>query len=665
MGIGALFRKLSLSAKLISSYLIILGVGGVAITVVGSTIVSRTIMAEAERTVRHDLAIARTVLGQEIQSIRLGLEIAAAGVAIPHFLAAGDTAAALDFMARVGGSAGLDFVSLADAGGRVQLRARPATMRGDDARAIHAVAEALDRARPVAGAEVLAPDVLGRENPLLPGRAAIPLTPTPWARPQERDRLTDAMVLIAAVPVHDGDGEIVGILYGGQLVNGEFTVVDRVWTEMYRDESPPGTVTIFLDDVRISTNVRGPDGQRAVGTQASADVAEAVLERGGNWNGRAFVVHDWYITAYQPIHDLAGEIIGMLYVGLPQTSYVATRNGVIASFVFIASVGFLLVMGVTYLGIQRMTRPLGQMVQATRDIAAGDFDREVRFDGGSEGEIARLAHSFNVMLASLRQMRGDLEEWGRTLEAKVSERTQELVDMQSRVAQAERLASIGMLAAGVAHEINNPLGGILALTALTLEDTPADDRNRENLEEVVRQTERCRDIVKHLLEFSRQSEVSTEESDLNEVLERTLALLRRQSLFFNVDIDWRLADDLPPVLADRSQLQQVFMNIVMNAVQAMDERGTITIGTRPVEPDAVEIWLADTGCGIPPEHIDRIFDPFFTTRDKGQGTGTGLGLSIAYGIVTKHHGTIRVESELSAGTTFTIRLPTAACLQEA
>ena len=263
------------------------------------------------------------------------------------------------------------------------------------------------------------------------------------------------------------------------------------------------------------------------------------------------------------------------------------------------------------------------------------------------------------MLQSLRQMRGDLEEWGRTLEEKVRQRTEELVAMQARVAQSERLASLGMLAAGVAHEVNNPLGGILALTALTVEDMRDNDPNRENLEEVIRQTERCRDIVKGLLEFSRQSKSNTELVDLNKVLEDTLSLVTKQALFFNINLVQNLAPDLPRVMADGSQFQQVFMNILMNAVQAMDERGTITVVTRHLVPEkCVEVAISDTGHGILPEQIDRIFDPFFTTKASGQGTG--LGLSIAYGIVTTHRGTISVQSEVGKGSTLTIRMPIAA-----
>lgn len=659
--VGGVFRKLSLSAKLIASYLVFLGIGGLAITVIGSTIVSSAIMAEAERTVKHDLAIARAVYQQELRVTRRSLEVAAAGLTIPTLLAAGDTAGLLAYLRDLRRDR-LDFLALADPAGRVLVRSTDSGLRGDPATAAGVVAAALRAGRPVAGTERFTARQLERESPALREKARLALRSTPHAGPPDVTELTDGLVLAGAAPVRDEAGRLLGVLYAGHLVNRNFAIVDEVWTELYRDDGHTGgtgTVTIFLGDVRVSTNVRTRDGARALGTRASEEVRTAVLERGEPWNARAFVVDDWFITAYEPVRGVGGEIIGMLYVGLPEASYVLTRNRVIVSFLVIATVGFLLVIGATYLGIQRMTRPLGQMVDATRSIAAGDFDHEVRVDPNSEGEISRLAGSFNLMLRSLRQMRSDLEEWGRTLEEKVRDRSAELVKMQSRVAQSERLASIGMLAAGVAHEVNNPLGGILALTALTLEDLPEDDASRENLEEVVRQTERCRDIVKHLLEFSRQTEVSPEELDLNEVLDRTLGLLRRQSLFFNIEIEPDLAPDLPRVYGDRSQLQQVFMNIFMNAVEAMDEQGTLGVVTRNVPDDeVVELRISDTGCGIPPEHIDRIFDPFFTTGKDGQGTG--LGLSIAYGIISRHHGSIAVESEVGRGTTFIIGLPAAA-----
>ena len=441
------------------------------------------------------------------------------------------------------------------------------------------------------------------------------------------------------------------------LVNRNFGIVDHVWDILYKGEryrgKDVGTVTIFLGDVRVSTNVKLATGERALGTLLSDEVRAAVLERGEVWEDRAFVVNDWYISAYEPIRNYSGAIVGILYVGQLEKVYTSTRDRVIFLFFAIATVGFVLILVITYYMIKTITRPIGEMVEATRDIAAGHLDREIH--PTSQGEVAQLAESFNTMLKSLRQMKADLEEWGRTLEAKVRERTEELVAMQTRVAQSERLASLGMLAAGVAHEINNPLGGILSLTALALEDIPAEDANRKNLEEVVRQSERCREIVRGLLEFSRQSETGSERVDINETIENTLDLVGKQSAFFNVRLVKDLEPSLPPVTAERSQLQQVLMNIIINAAQAMGERGTLTVSTRDRDDAFIEIRISDTGRGIPADEIDRIFDPFYTTKESGDGTG--LGLSIAYGIVTKHGGTIAVDSAVGVGTTFTISLP--------
>lgn len=585
--------RLSLKARLIWSYLIILGTGGLATSLVGSWIVSSTIMAQARRAVDHDFATAKTVYDQQLQLLRLSVESAASNPAVASDLE------------RIRRDAGFDFLRLMD---------RPPA----DASAVSVVRAALS-------GEVAA----------------------------ATEMLPAGMALVAAAPVKRG-----GVLYGGILLDGNYRLVDRVWDLLFRGDRfrdvDRGSVTIFQGDIRISTNVRTAAGERAVRTRAAPEVADAVLKRGEIWRGRAFIVKDWYISEYAPIRNHAGEIVGMLSVGILESTYTAIRNQVILSFFGIASVGFLLILGITYYMIHNITRPIGEMVAATRHIIAGRFDREVR--SNSPSEIALLAESFNAMLKSLRQMKADLEEWGRTLEEKVRQRTEELGAMQVRVAQSERLASLGMLAAGVAHEVNNPLGGILALTALTLEDMPQDDPNRESLAEVIRQTERCRDIVKGLLEFSRQSKGNTEPIDLNRVLQDTLSLVEKQALFFNIRVVCNLDPELPHVIADRAQFQQVFMNILMNAVQAMDERGAITIATRHnTSAHSVEAAISDTGRGIPPEQIDRIFDPFFTTKQSGQGTG--LGLSIAYGIVTNHHGTISVESEPGKGTTFTIRMP--------
>jgi two-component system NtrC family sensor kinase len=659
------FRKLSLKARLISSYLVILFVGGLVTSFVGSWIVSSTIMTQARRAVDNDFAAVQTLYKDQLQTLKLSVLLTASGRTIQDDLATGNQKPLFDYLAWIRKDTGFDFFTLTDEKGRVVLRVSQPNRTGDDVSSISVVREAL-AGKVAASTEILLAEALGNEDPGLRDRAHVRLVPTPRARPVTKTEETSGMVLMAAAPVRGTGGRILGALYAGLLLNRNFTIPDRVWKLLFKgdrfqdEDQDIGHVTIFQDDVRISTNVRMKTGERAVGTSASAEVQDGCLKRGAIWRGRAFVVKDWYISEYDPIRDYDGRVIGMLSVGLLESTYTSTRNRVILSFFGIATIGFILIIGITYYMIRNITRPIGEMVAATRSITAGRFDWEVR--GDSSGEIALLADSFNAMLKSLRQMKSDLEEWGRTLEQKVKDRTEELVAMHDRVAESERLASLGKLSAGVAHEINNPMGAILSLTALTLEDIKADDPNRENLEEVLRQTQRCRDIVKGLLEFSRQSTANVELTDLNKILQDTLSLISKQALFFNINVIEEWDPQLPPVMADKSQMQQVFMNILMNAVQAMDERGTVTIVTRrSAAGNFVEVVVSDSGHGIPPERIGRVFDPFFTTKASGQGTG--LGLSIAYGIVSKHYGTISVESEVDEGSTFTIRLPAASRAQ--
>jgi len=645
------FRRRPLAVQLIASYLVILGAGGLITFTVGSWRVSRAFMEPAHRTALHDLAAARVIYEQRVDELARTVQLTAAGTPFEASLASGRTAGLAARLERLRVANHFDFFTLTDERGRVLVRSLAPARRGDDVTRIPAVRAALTgRAR--SATELLPTARLAAEDPALAARAR--------AGGPAGAGDSSGLVVLAAAPVWRDDGRLLGALYGGIVLEGDTTIVDRVARLVYRGERlhgrEVGVVALFRGDAAVATTLRNEDGSRALKVRAPGPAAEAVLGRGVPWDGVAAVLDDRYVLADEPIRDGAGKVVGILQVGLLEEIFSNTRDRLILVFFVIAFLGFVAILFSTYSMIRRITSPLMKMAAAARRITAGHLDQNVESD--LPGEAGLLAESFNTMTVSLRQMKGDLEEWGRTLEEKVHQRTEELVTMQARVAQAERLASVGMLAAGVAHEINNPLGGILALTSLAVEDMKPDDPAKPNLEEVVRQTERCRDIVKGLLEFSRQSKAGSETVDVNEVLQDTLTLLGNQSIFFNVQLikDWDAT--IPRVLADRSQLQQVFTNLLVNAAQAMDERGTITLGTRYSAGDGhVEISIADTGHGIDPETIDRIFDPFFTTKESGKGSG--LGLSIAYGIVTKHGGTIKVSSRPGGGSTFTVRFPAA------
>jgi two-component system NtrC family sensor kinase len=227
---------------------------------------------------------------------------------------------------------------------------------------------------------------------------------------------------------------------------------------------------------------------------------------------------------------------------------------------------------------------------------------------------------------------------------------------QEQLSKSERLAMIGRLAAGIAHEINNPLGGIMLFSSLLLKKAPPESIERENLERISNEAKRCQKIVHGLLDFSRQRSPKIESNDIREVIEKTLGLIENQAMFQNIEVVKDYAADCPAVQADASQMQQVFINIIINAVEAMKGQGKLTISTRTADQaKAVQISITDTGCGISPENLDRLFEPFFTTREVGKGTG--LGLSISRGIVENHGGTIWASSRIGEGSTFFIRIP--------
>jgi len=313
-----------------------------------------------------------------------------------------------------------------------------------------------------------------------------------------------------------------------------------------------------------------------------------------------------------------------------------------------------------YFARRRVVRPVEALVQATRRVAHDELDTEIHVD--VKGELGLLAASFNEMVRSLRRMEGELRQLTDNLEHKVAERTAELTAAQDTLVRTEKLSSLGKLSASIAHEINNPLAGILTFAKLmirTLEQGPVGDGERKTLVRqlalVQRETERCSAIVRNLLDFARERPLSLKEVNANLVVDEVFSLISNQSAMQGVELAKDLAS-LPPVEADFGQLRQAFVNIAMNAIEAMPKGGHLRVTTRPLpEEDGVEIAFQDDGPGVPPELMQKIFDPFFTTKEKG----TGLGLSVVYGIVERHKGRVEVESEPGKGTRFTIRLPVA------
>jgi two-component system NtrC family sensor kinase len=656
----------SLKSRIMISYSLILILGGLSTSAIGIHVTGRALLRQADQQMVYGLAAARSTYVHSLQELRQSVELLSSSGRLQAALAANQPVTAATYLAAIRQEHGLDFLSVTDPAGKVIVRTSGSGLTGDMVMGVAPIDRAL-QGEPASSTEVLPLEFLRAEDAVLAQRAAITLIETPKARPTDRKTLNAGMALVAAAPATDESGRLIAVVYAGRLLNhpstdvretGAHWMVDGMDTILspgqQAEERRQEAVTIFQDDVRITSNLATDDNQRAIGTRASREVYEAVISQDRPWMGLAYAVNDWYITAYEPIINLKGERIGMLAVGLLERPYTTVRNEVTLSFAAIALFCFVLIVVVTYFLTRSLVRPLEEMVSVSQSIAADDLSRRVHVTDHSE--LGLLSTSFNDMLDRISEMKSQLEQWAKTLEQKVKERTDLLVKVQTQVARQQRLASVGQLAAGVAHEINNPLGGILTFASLVLEDLPPDSPNRQDLEEIVQQAVRCRKIVTELLEFSREREAQMDLANVNEVLSRTVALLEKQALFHDIQVTRTLDPNMPAIVMDESQMQQVFMNIVLNAVHAMNERGELTIETwHDDKRRMVSVRISDTGCGIPSAIREAIFDPFFTTKDPGQGTG--LGLAVAARIVQAHGGRTEVESEVGKGTSFIISLP--------
>ncbi len=520
--------------------------------------------------------------------------------------------------------------------------------------------------------DLFSSDDLTRLSPALAEQARIDLVPTPGAVPVKRVEEGRGLVVQSGAPVHlvpAGAGPASGALIGGVLLNRNLDFIDTMNDLVYRRGSLPegseGTATLFVDDVRVSTNVRLFAGKRALGTRVSREVREAVLGQGKVWLDRAFVVSDWYISAYEPIVDSRGERVGMLYVGFLDAPFRTQRQMVLVG----AAVGFLLVALITIPLLLRWAaaifRPLEAMDRTIAQVEAGQMDARTGITENAD-EIGRLAHHFDGLLERVQQRDAQLRSWADELDRRVVERTrelqaanEELAATQRRLVMSEKLASIGEITAGVAHEINNPVAviqGNLDVARDVLGPAVGPVRTEFNL--IDQQVHRINIIVSKLLQFARPGEFAgtSEPVHVPDVIGDCLLLV--QHLMTSTEIHVVRQDSATGfVRMNRVELQQVLINLMVNALHAMPEGGTLTLTSRDETRegrDGVMLEVKDTGKGIAPEHIGRLFDPFFTT--KGQG-GTGLGLSISYSLVEHAGGEMSVESALGQGARFRLWLP--------
>ena len=563
---------------------------------------------------------------------------------------------------------GFDYLHILDTDGELLIGDRAVAYDRDSK-----LTDAALQGEPSVGIEIFDHQRLSAEDQALAKAVVLPLVDTVRAGPTSRKIEDRGMVIRAVYPARNAKGRVVALLDGGVLLNSNFGFVDAIRDLVYGPGSLPegsiGTVTVFLDDVRISTNVALNPGERALGTRVSNEVRKYVLEQGEVWIDSAFVVNDWYISSYEPIVDINGVRVGMLYAGYLEAPFRAALWKALGVLMMLFIVLMLMSAWLSVRGAKSIFKPLEAMsavVKATRD---GKQRRIGALE--SKDEIGELSRELDIMLDLLQERSEQIQQWAEQLEVKVTERTAELerknvdlhktIDVLRKTRQqlvlVEKMAALGELTAGVAHEINNPAQVILGNLDVVIEAMGKRlDPVGDEVELIVQQVYRIQDIINNLLQYARPGQYAgyLEEIDVNTVITNTVKLLQhmRRTYSFELELDLKAAQH---VRINAQELEQVLVNLLVNAIHALDkDKGKVCIAARDWDNKGVVIQIKDNGSGMEQDQINRVFNPFYSTKQ--QGEGTGLGLSLSYGLIRRYGGNITVKSTPGAGTEFYVWL---------
>jgi signal transduction histidine kinase len=634
--------------------------------------------------VRSDLAVAQGYFDQVLIEVGSGTQGVADSRALADAMRPGDPQAREQLAAHLAAERerlGLDFLVLYDNLGQAMARGAPPGLRLEDQRAAQSplprqLAESTQAPRERAKARLLLLDnaALRALAPHLASRLDIALVPTRNATPTQRRTEDRAMVVQTSLPVTDARGQRLGLLSGGLLLNQNLDFIDHINRIVYPPGALPfgsqGTATLFLDDVRITTNVRLFQDRRAIGTRVSQAVRNTVLSEGRTWLDLAFVVNDWYVSAYEPLLDARGQRIGMLYVGFTEAPFRFMRYamlgliGLIFGGVMAASAWFSLRWA------RSIFEPVQQMNLTMQRVEQGESSARVG-NLPARDELGALAGHLDELLDVIDDKTAALQRWADELDRKVAERTAELQASnaslqlaQEQLVKSEKLAAIGQLTASIAHEINNPIAvmqGNLDLMRDTL--GPRAEAVRGELALLDQQIERMRIIVTQLLQYARPTEYAgyVDALDLNRTVDDSLVLVGHLLVKSGITVQ-REALATQHVGINRQELQQVIINLLINAIQAMPEGGTLHLRTRDTDAGA-ELQVIDSGTGFSPAALERLFRPFFTTKNDGNG----LGLWISQGLVERYGGHITAanRSDGTSGAVVTVSLHTEPQVPEA
>ena len=618
---------------------------GLINAVIGTFLISQRVMNQVQDKVRIDLNTAREIVNSRIEYIQGTIYLSSFRNCIRDGLVKKDRQSReslKECLEQVRKAGDMEMAAITDNKGVVILRAHNHGCFGDNQSGDQIVSRVLDSKEIVAGHVIVSCEELQKEGEQFSNRAHIKFIDTPKAKKRQEHEETSGMMLKAAAPIWGDDGDFLGIIYGGDLVNRNYGLVDKIKNTVYQGEiyqgMDMGTTTIFQKDLRISTNVMSEKGDRAIGTRVSEQVYNRVLKEGKQWIGRAFVVNAWYVTAYEPLLDIDGQIIGMLYVGMLEQKFVDIRGKSLLIFFGLTILGMILVLIVSSFFADTITKPIKYLVKVSNKISGGKFSVKVRVQSGDE--IGELEKAFNTMASALQERDEKLQR-----------------QTQQQLMRSEKLAALGTLASGMAHSIRNPLTSVKMRLFSMGRKLELEGSIKEDFDVISHEMDSIESVVRNFLDFSRPPKMKAQMISLSDVVDMALQLLKPRIDAQGIKVKLVRKHRLPQTEVDPEQIQEVLVNIILNGCEATGRYGTITVHETE---DAVSrlgwaavITISDNGPGMSRDTKEKVFQPFYSTKEEG----TGLGLSIAARIVEEHGGLINVESEEGRGSQFNILIP--------
>lgn len=610
------------------------------VAVLGYYVIKNDIIKRAQTKVKNDLNSAREIYAQELENVKDIVRFTADRFFINNAIATQDNETLDKELERIRKSESLDILTLTDASGKVLSRSRNPSVTGDSQSSDKLVSKVLSSSEVVFGTVIVPQAELIKEGRDLAEQAIINFITTPKARRRAETHETSGMMIKAAAPVFGYDGKLSGVLYGGNLLNRNYKIVDKVKEIVYKGQTYKGkdigTVTIFQDDLRISTNVRAKDESRAVGTRVSEEVYEQVIIKGLPWVARAFVVNDWYKTAYEPIRDIDDNIVGILYVGILEKPFTSMTRNILILFLVIVCIATALAATLEIILTGTIARPIERMLKAIRKLSEGQLGYEVEKETGTM-EFDELAESFNKMSTQIRDREESLKQ----------------INEQLAALNKNYLDLVGF----VSHELKGIVASTL-LNAAAVRDGlfgQINEKQKNSLQSVTKNLHYFRETVRKFLDLSRiekgeleikRAQLSLREDVFDPCLETFNAEIAEKQMIVTNNIGFEIK-----VNGDLDLLHIVVNNLIGNAVKYGLEKGKITLISQD-RKDKVQIEIYNDSRTIKEDEKEKLFKKFSRLEDSKEKKikGTGLGLFLTKEIITKHGGDIWVRPEENGNT---------------